>query len=131
MNIAVQNKANRFSVLSRGLNRKRGQMNRTEAAYAETLEARKAAGEIVAYWFEPFSLRLSHPDAGHPATYCPDFMVLLPSGLTYIDDVKGGMADNAAIVRIKTAAELFPLWRFRLVQKRLKRDGGGFKVTEV
>lgn len=122
----------RFSGLSKGRTGKRGEMNKTEAKYAAELELRKLAGEIVGYWFEPFSLRLSSPPEGQPARYTPDFMVLMPDGLTIIEDVKGsGLDDNAAIVRIKTAAEIFPLWRFRIVKQRRVKDGGGWELKEV
>ena len=123
----------RFRVLSRGLNRKRGEMNRTESKYADALEAQRLAGDVAQWWFEPFSLRLSAPAAGQPARYSPDFLVLMPDGTTFVDDVKttSGFDDKAGVVRIKVAAELFPLWRFRIVRQRRVRDGGGYDVTEV
>ena len=125
-------KGSRFNILSKGLNRKRGEMNKTEARYATELRTRQMAGEIADFWFEPFSLRLSAPNTGQPARYSPDFLILMPDGLTYVDDVKsGGLDDNAAIVRIKCAAELFPLWIFRLVKPKRVKDGGGFEVQEV
>lgn len=117
------NRMSRQKILSRGLVRKRGEMNKSEAAYAADLEICLREGKIAGYWFEPFSLRLTHPEAGQPARYSPDFMVLLNDGTTMIDDVKtsSGFDDLAAIVRIKCAAELFPLWKFRLV-RRVKGD---------
>ena len=61
-----------------------------------------------------------------------DFMVLMPDGLTLVEDVKGtGPDDLAAIVRIKSAAERFPLWKFRIVKQRTKKAGGGWDVREV
>ena len=125
-------RGSRFTHLSKGLVRTRGTMNKTEAKYADELRVRQMAGEIADFWFEPFSLRLSAPDKGQPARYTPDFMILMPDGTTLVDDVKsGGLDDNAAIVRIKCAAELFPLWIFRLVTPRRVKDGGGFEVREV
>ena len=122
----------RFSGLSKGRTGKRGVMNKTETEFAEVLEAAKASGTIIDYWFEPFSLRLSAPPEGQPARYTPDFMTLYPDGLTVIDDVKGsGPDDPAAIVRIKTAAEIFPLWKFCIVKKQTKKNGGGFIIKEV
>lgn len=121
----------RFDILSRGLRRKRGEMNKTEEAYAARLDVDPA---VFRWWFEPLSLWLSHPKEGNPATFKPDFLVLYKDGTTCIDDVKSGgrgFDDKAAGVRIKAAAELYPLWRFRLVRKQLKRDGGGFVVVEV
>lgn len=119
----------RFELLSRGLRRTRGEMNRTESAYATWLDAQE---DVARWWFEPFTLRLSHPAEGQPAKLTPDFLVLRVDGRTYVDDVKsGGLDDNAAIVRMKAAAELYPLWVFRLVRPVRKRDGGGFHVVEV
>lgn len=76
--------------------------------------------------------RLSHPPGGQPAKLTPDFLVLMTDGTTFVEDVKsGGLDDNAAIVRMKAAAELFPLWVFRLVRPIPKRDGGGWAWHEV
>lgn len=120
---------NRFRTLSRGRITKRGERNKTEARYEETLAA---DGDVEKWWFEPLTLRLSHPETGQPAKFTPDFLVLMKDGTTYLDDVKGsGLDDNAAGVRIKTAAELYPLWRFRICKERRKRDGGGFEIREV
>ena len=122
----------RFSRLSKGRVTARGEMNRTETKYANELTVRKLAGEIVDFWFEPFSLRLSSPPEGQPARYTPDFMVLMPDGLTVVEDVKGtGPDDLAAIVRIKSAAERFPLWKFRIVKQQTKKAGGGWEIREV
>lgn len=124
--------SHRFQHLSKGRIAKRGEMNKTEAKYAAELEERKLAGEIVAYWFEPFSLRLSSPEGGQPARYTPDFLVLMPDGLTVVEDVKGsGLDDKAAIVRIKCAAEQYPLWKFRIVKAKRVKDGGGWTIKEV
>lgn len=121
---------NRFAGLSKGLNRKRGERNKTETEYEETYLIGNP--EIATYMFEPFSVRLSHPVTGMPATYTPDFLIVMSDGLTYVDDVKGtGPDDPAAIVRLKCAAELFPFWIWRHAKKQAKKNGGGFKITEV
>lgn len=119
----------RFTTLSKGLVRTRGKMNKGEAKYAATLDVLIAAGEVVWYRFEPFSLRLTSCDDGQPARYTPDFIVLLPDGSTYIDDVKTskGFDDPASLVRLKVAADQYPLWRFRIVRP----SGSGFEVQEV
>lgn len=119
----------RFQGLSRGRIAKRGERNKTEARYEETLIG---IDEIAYVKFEPFTLRLSHPDGGQPAKYTPDFLIVMKDGTTYVDDVKGsGLDDNASIVRIKCAAELFPFWIFRIAKERRVRDGRGFDVKEV
>ncbi len=121
----------RFAVLSRGLRRERGKMNRTETKYANELEARRLAGEVANWWFEPMSLRLSDPDTGQPARVTIDFMVLMPDGLTYLDDVKGtGPDDPASLVRMKWAADRYTLWTIRLVKQQTAKAGGGWSVRE-
>ncbi len=119
----------RYAILSKGLRRKRGEMNRTETEYAARLDVLIAAGEIYRWWFEPFTLRLTHPEKGQPAKVTPDFLVLAADGTTYVDDVKGtGLDDPASAVRMKAAAELYPLWVFRIVKKQRKKDGGDFAI---
>ena len=120
----------RFTRLAQGLNRKRGEMNQTEAAYERwVLEPAKAAGEILDWWFEPLTVRLSHPPTGQPAKYTPDFMILGADGTIFMDDVKGsGPDDPASIVRIKCAAEQFPLFVWRVAKQQ---KTGVFMKTEV
>lgn len=119
----------RFDILSKGLRRKRGEMNKTEAKYADHLSLDPG---VYQWWFEPFSLRISHPPVGQPAMVSPDFLVLMADGTTYVDDVKsGGLDDNAGIVRLKAAAELYQLWKFRLVVAQALKHGGGFRITEI
>lgn len=125
--------SHRFSRLNVGLRRTRGEMNATETKYANELEARKQAGEIADWWFEPMSLRLSSPPEGQPCRVTVDFMVLMAAtGIVFMDDVKGTGVDNdASFVRMRFAAEQFPLWRFRIVKERTKKQGGGWEVREL
>lgn len=119
-------KSIKHQLLSLGLIRKRGEMNKTETEYADLLATDPAVAD---FWFEPFSLRLSHPPEGQPATLTPDFLVLMKDGLTFVDDVKGtGKDDKASIVRMKCAAEQFTLWQFRICKKQTTSQGGGFKI---
>jgi hypothetical protein len=119
----------RINQLSKGLVRERGKMNKTETKYANWLTAAKLAGEIAEFWFEPFSLRISACEAGQPARYTPDFMILMPDGRTFVDDVKTarGFDDIASLVRIKVAASEYPLWVFRIVRPA----SGGFETQEI
>lgn len=123
----------RFSRLARGLNRKRGVMNKNEAAYARVLDDMRERGEVVAYWFEPASFRLSAPPSGQPARVTPDFMVLMASGEVWIVDCKttSGMDDLAGVVRLKCGAETFTLFRWFVARQRTVEDGGGFELTEL
>lgn len=123
--------ASRFTILSKGRTKRRGEMNKTETAFSQFLDADK---EVVWWKFEPFSLRLSSPEnGGQPARFTPDFMVLRANGETWIFDVKsgGGFDDTAAGVRIKCAAEQYPLWIFARAQQQAKKNGGGWKIHSV
>lgn len=100
---------------------KTGQMNKTEAAYAQHLEARKAVGEVLWYRFEGIKLRLADN-----TFYSPDFAVLLADGSLECHEVKGHWMDDAR-VKIKVAADQYPM-RFIAVKVRAKKHGGGWEV---
>jgi len=106
-----------------------GQMNRMETAYAELLELRRRADEIEWYAYEGITFRLTHSDHGRPGqTYTPDFSVMLPDGQLEFHEVKG-FQDMKNINKIKVAADKFPV-RFIMVQRRRKKDGGGWTIEE-
>ena len=90
---------------------KEGEMNKTETRYANLLEAQKIAGKILWYGFEPMTLRLAKS-----TTYKPDFMVMTFDGHLEFHEVKGYWLDDARI-KIKVAAEKFPMFRFVAVKK--------------
>lgn len=121
---------NRAAILSKGSVSTRGLMNKTEARYAELLEGQRLNGEVAAWMFESIRLRISDPKPGTQAVwYTPDFIVLMPDGTTYLDDVKGsGPENDAAVLRLKLAADRFKLWRFR---KAKERKEGEFVLTEM
>jgi hypothetical protein len=93
---------------------KQGVMNRTEAAYAQQLELRKAAGEIAWYRFEGLKFRLADG-----CFYTPDFAVMLADGKLEAHEVKGFWTDDAR-VKVKVAAEMYPV---RFVAIRKTRQG--------
>lgn len=99
-------------------------MNRWEQAYAQELDARKAAGDVVWWAFEGIRLRLAEG-----AYYTPDFPLLRASGALELHEVKGHWRKEAR-VRIKVAADRYP-FRFVAVRKKRKRDGGGWSVEEI
>jgi hypothetical protein len=107
----------------KGKPRVRGTMNKTEAAYAEYLEGKKLLGEVLWFVYEGITLKL-----GKDARYTADFAVMTGAGYLELHEVKGFWAE-AAKVRIKVAAALFP-FRFVSVTKRSKKDGGGWEETE-
>jgi len=96
-------------------------MNKTEAKYADDLEAMKLAGDIADWRFEPLKLRLADR-----TYYTPDFMVIFPDGAIRFDEVKGFWRDDAR-VKFKVAAEQFPWFQFMAVQALSKKQGGGWK----
>ncbi|WP_300752188.1 DUF1064 domain-containing protein [Janthinobacterium sp.] len=100
-----------------------GAMNKTEQAYALTLEQRKAAGEVEWYKFEGLKFRLADN-----TFYAPDFAVLLAGGALEAHEVKGYWQDDAR-AKIKIAADMYPL-RFVAVQALPNKAGGGWKVEE-
>lgn len=103
---------------------KAGALNKTEAAYAATLELRKAAGEVAWYRFEGVKLRLADN-----TFYTPDFAVMLADGQLQCHEVKGFMQEDAN-VKIKVAAEMYPM-RFLVVRVKPKKEGGGWKIMEI
>lgn len=100
-----------------------GAMNKTEAAYAVTLEQRKYAGEVTWYKFEGLKFRLADN-----TFYTPDFAVMLAGGALEAHEVKGHWQDDAR-AKIKIAADMYPL-KFVAVQVKPKKDGGGWKLEE-
>lgn len=99
-------------------------MNKTEAAYQAHLELRKHAGEVAWFGFHCFKLKLAD------STWLePDFLVMLADGTLQVHDTKGFMAEKAW-VKLKVAAELFPIqvWTAKV---RAKKDGGGWLVERV
>jgi hypothetical protein len=126
-------RTDRFAGLDRGAVRQRGVMNGTERKYADELETQRLAGEIASWKFEAMKLRLSSPAEGVRAIWLTiDFLVVEADGSERLDEVKGSGPDNdASIVRLKTAAELYPHKRIRLVKRQPKAAGGGWKITEL
>ena len=100
---------------------KPGVMNKTERAYADTLEWRRRAGDVVWFKFEAIKLRLADN-----TFYTPDFAVMAADGVIECHEVKGFWQDDAR-AKIKVAADLYP-FRFIAVKARTKKSGGGWEV---
>jgi len=96
-----------------------GTMNKTETAYAATLDARRHAGEVAWFKFEGVKLRLADN-----TFYTPDFAVMLADGALEMHEVKGFWQDDAR-AKIKIAADLYPM-RFVAIQAKAKKHGGGW-----
>lgn len=112
------------AIVAKGTQRDLG-MNKTEAEYADALEARKACGEIVWWRYEAITLKLADN-----TRYTPDFLVMLPDGELQAHETKGGFIREDGWQKLKIAAGLFP-FRFFLCQKRTKKDGGDWLIKEV
>lgn len=99
-----------------------GRMNKTEGRYAALLEAEKRSGAVAAWWYEPLKFRLADR-----TYYTPDFMVLHADGGVEFCDVKGGHQEDDFRVKVKTVAEMFPLFRFTVASERR----GAWKVEAI
>lgn len=106
--------------------KKQGEMNKTEAAYAQWLEARKHEGVLVWYAFEGMKFRLADN-----TFYTPDFCVLMADGALEMHEVKGakGIFMDDAKVKVKVAAEMYPV-RFFVAFPVPKSKGGGWEWQE-
>lgn len=109
-----------------GKRHKPGVMNGTESAYAELLQLRKEAGEVIDWQFEAVTFKLADD-----CRYTPDFKVLLSDHtVEFIDAKGGGPMDEKSRVKAKCAAEKFPEFVFVIEQKLAKKNGGGWKREE-
>ena len=97
-----------------------GTMNKLETKYANQLEAWRLSGEILWWKFEPMKLNLAKA-----TTYSPDFLVMRANCEIELHEAKGYWEDDAR-VKIKVAAEMFPLFKFVAV----KWVKGEWKVEE-
>lgn len=102
---------------------KAGAMNKSEAAYAALLEARKQSGEVAWFKFEGIKLRLADN-----TFYTPDFAVMRADGRMECHEVKGFWTDDAR-AKIKIAADMYPFafFAFRVLPKKA---GGGWASEE-
>jgi hypothetical protein len=90
--------------------RVKGQMSPVESRYKAVLDARKAAGEIVGYEFEPDLLWLNHAAR---CSYLPDWKVWLDGERFEYHETKGRRGAESSgkmgdgIVKLKWAASKF------------------------
>lgn len=88
-----------------------GTMNKTEAKYAMRLDLLQKAGEILSYRFEALKFRLADR-----TFYTPDFLVVTPDQIE-LHEVKGFLEEDAN-VKWKMAAELFPEFKFLMIERK-------------
>lgn len=117
-------KFTRFAKGQRPYRRVKGTMTGLERRWGEMLELRLRAGEIEWYLFESVTLKLADD-----TRYTPDFAVMLADGTLEFHEVKGWM-EEAAFVRIKVAAEKFPI-RFLLVRAKDRKANSGWDVKVI
>jgi hypothetical protein len=104
-----------------------GQMNKTEIAYAQVLEGRKIAGEVLWWKFEGIKLRLADN-----CFLTVDFAVMREDGMLMMVDVKGGQGvfTDDSKVKIKVASATYP-FVFFTAMPRPKKDGGGWIEEQI
>ncbi len=98
---------------------KSGIMNQTEKAYDAYLELLQRAGEIQWRRFEGITLKLADD-----TRYTPDFCVLASDNVLEMHEVKGFFREDSKI-KIRVAATMYP-FRFIVIKKQAKKDGGGW-----
>lgn len=108
--------------------KKAGEMNKTEEAYGERLEAMRRAGFVHSWKYESVTFKLAKD-----CRYTPDFYVLNADGVPEFHEVKGSpfVFQDDAKVKIKVAAEQHPEFRFFVCWPRKKQDGGGWEIKEM
>lgn len=93
-----------------------------EADYAERLELQRAAGEILAWWYEPFTLNFAGKAGTNKAVrYTIDFLVLPANREIEIHETKGRFRRGER-ERLKLAAASLPF-----IVKAITREDGAWK----
>jgi hypothetical protein len=85
--------------------------SKTEVRYAQLLEYRRMAGEIIAWEYEPIKLTI-----GHSCTYTPDFRLMFPDIHQELHEVKGAFIREKAWIKLKVTAAKYPELTFVLAQ---------------
>lgn len=102
-----------------------GTMNRLEAKYAQQLELEKKAGLILHWSYESLTVKLA--DATRLTV---DFFVINADGSIDLRETKGFMREEAWC-KLKTAASIYPWFRFLLVRKANKNSGAEWIIQEI
>lgn len=100
-------------------------MNRLERDWAQELDLRRLAGDVQAWSYEGIRLSL-----GPGAWYTPDFLVVRGDGFLECHETKGYWRE-AARVRIKVAAGLFPYLRFLAIQRAPEGSAERWAIEEI
>jgi hypothetical protein len=89
-------------------------MNSWEREWADALEVRRLAGEVIWWGYEKVKLKL-----GDGVYYVPDFMVAMQNGGIQFHEIKGH-SRALGIAKFKIAASLFPFAEFFMFRKDAK-----------
>jgi hypothetical protein len=81
----------------------KGQMNKTEQAYAALLDREIEAGAVLGWKFHPLRVRLAKN-----TYYEIDFLVLKADGHLEIHEIKGGFTTEKGQMKIKLCVEVMP-----------------------
>jgi hypothetical protein len=100
----------------------KGKMNKTEAAYAQLLEAQQSAGAILGWRFHALRVRLADN-----TFYEPDFLVMTAARELQIHEVKGAFTTDKGQLKVKLCAEVLPWFR---VMKCSKGKDGSWSIQE-
>lgn len=79
-------------------------LNQTERKYLHILRSR--------FPFQPIMIQAITLRLAHNTKYTPDFAYTLPTGALVFVEVKGSFVREDAIVKLKTAAAMFPQFTF-------------------
>lgn len=94
-------------------------LNKTERRYLNLLRER--------FPFQPIMIQAITLRLAHNTKYTPDFSYTLPTGALVFVETKGAFVRDDAIVKLKTAAAMFPQFTFIKAQFKL----GKWKETLV
>jgi hypothetical protein len=84
-------------------------MNKLEKRYSDRLEMLKMSGKIIDWKYEAIKFMLADR-----TSYSPDFLVITADEMQ-LHETKGFLRDDAA-VKFKTAAAMFPWFRWIMVK---------------
>jgi hypothetical protein len=106
-----------------------GTMNGLERDYSEVLNAEKAAGEIIEWWYERLTFTVALPQHAKPARLTPDFFVVNKDHECEVRETKGGLFRDDAKVKLKALSEQYPFKVVLVTREALKR-GGAWKLED-
>jgi hypothetical protein len=112
----------RFQAIGRAPAKK---LNKTEQEWADILEQKRAAGEILWWKAHPFNVRLADD-----TFYRIDFLVLRSDMVLEIHETKGEYVTDKGQMKIKLCAEVLPVFVMVKMTKQSKKNGGGWKREE-